>query len=306
MKNLVLFLLFLFFVPNVFSQTFEWDVLKTDDGEFSMKMPAGCYSQLYIPEGITLQERNDGYRYSLKEMRLITCYDGETLMSAEIYKTGAAQKIINLLKDRFRLEGTESPLEKPFYGVEQTNNNQDFSLTRRIIAGKKHIYIITTARRGAPDETMNTFLQSLKFAPTAPDVVPTNANEKVVLISSVKNVVPEVVTESDERPETDVPAPSVPVKSEETPIREKLIILHKTPAAYTFAARKNKVRGIIRLRLNFGADGKINKIKVVRSLPNGLLREAVLAALRMKFLPEEETGDPRSVTKLVEYNFNLY
>lgn len=274
--------------------------MKTDDGEFSMEMPAGCYSQSYVSEGITLYRQKDSFR--LKEMRSITCYHEKTLLSADIFHSDEPKTVVKLLKEREKLKAAELNLEKPFYGFEQVVSDKNFSSTKRLIAGKNHVYIITAGTRGAPGETMQRFLQSLKFSsnPSADD-----AAGKAVLISSLKNVLPEFVDETNEKRET-IAAVTDEAKKPATTTQKNLIILRKVSPSYSNAARKKNVNGRIALRVNFGANAVISKIEVVRGLPDGLVREAVLAVMQMKFLPAEQDDVPRSVTRTIEFSFKIY
>ncbi len=304
MKKSAIILFLLLLAANAFSQKSEWDNLQTDDGEMVMRMPAGCYSNYYDRDGITVYESNGRNRYRLVEMRLISCYRDRTLMSLEIYETEQAKPAARVLQKNLQINGDELSLGKNFYAVEQTDKNENYIFKRRVIAGDKRVYIVTAATRGGErDETMQTFLKSLQFI-AADKNRPAKANENVVLISSLKSVEPEVGSEKDETEKTN--APFADEKKTEDLTLKRVVILSKPSPSYTRAARKNNVTGKVALWLTFGAEGRISKIQVARDLPDGLLREAVIAALRMKFLPEEENGEPRSRTKLVEYSFNIY
>ena len=88
----ILFILLLAF--DVFSQGQKvWDKLQTDDGEMAVKMPAGCYSNFYNRDGITVYDPDRRERYRFTEMRLISCYHDGTLMNLEIYDTQQARAL---------------------------------------------------------------------------------------------------------------------------------------------------------------------------------------------------------------------
>jgi hypothetical protein len=304
MKKSAIILFLLLFAADVFSQKSEWDILQTDDGELEMKMPAGCYSNFYDRDGITVYESNSRNRYQLAEMRLISCYRDRTLMSLEIYETEQTKPAAKVLQEKLQIKGAELSLGKNFYAVEKTDKNENYISNRRVIAGEKHVYIVTAATRGGePNETMRTFLDSLRFN-AAEKNRQAKANENAIFISSLVSVEPEVGSEKDEVQKTN--ALVAGEKKTESLTFKPVIIVSKPNPSYTEAARKNNINGKVALRLAFGAEGRINKIWVVRNLPDGLLREAVIAALRMKFLPEEENGKSRSTTKLVEYSFSIY
>jgi TonB family protein len=89
-------------------------------------------------------------------------------------------------------------------------------------------------------------------------------------------------------------------------VTEKLNIISKPRANYTEEARKNQVSGTVRVRVTFSASGQVTGIAAVNSLPYGLTDQAIAAARQIKFTPQKQNGQPVSVNRVVEYNFNLY
>ncbi|MFN2454180.1 MAG: energy transducer TonB [Pyrinomonadaceae bacterium] len=85
-----------------------------------------------------------------------------------------------------------------------------------------------------------------------------------------------------------------------------VMIRFKPEPRYTEAARRNNTSGTVRLRATFGADGKVSDIETVSALPDGLTEEAVRAAKRIQFTPATFYGEPVSLTKTIEFNFNVY
>ncbi len=86
----------------------------------------------------------------------------------------------------------------------------------------------------------------------------------------------------------------------------RLSILKKPRAEYTPEAREAKASGAIRLQITFTASGEILNIKPINVMCFGLTEQAIVAARKIEFEPEIRCGKPVSVTKVVEYNFNLY
>jgi Gram-negative bacterial TonB protein C-terminal len=300
MKKVLLLILLLLVAAKIFAQTADWETLRTDDGEFSMKMPAGCYTHFYNPDGIIIHEKNGG-RYHLKEMRLVTCFREGTLLDAEIYESAYPRQAVEVLQSRTKADGKKISAGEDFNGVEEIVENEKFTLIQRFIVGKKRVYIITAATRGEPNEMMKTFLESLKFA-SADKPRSTASTEKFVSISALKNFTPELIYETD-APNKSKPS-TVPAKDE--PTVKKAVVLSLPPPSFTKSARENKIGGNVSLRLTLGADGRVNQFRVLKKLPDGLLREAVVAAMRIKYLPEEQNGKPRSSIQLIEYNFRTY
>ena len=83
-------------------------------------------------------------------------------------------------------------------------------------------------------------------------------------------------------------------------------ILSKPEPVYTVKARSAGVTGTIVLRAVFTADGTVDHILVLRSLPFGLTNQAIESARRIKFVPAMKDGKPVSVFMQLEYNFELF
>jgi TonB family protein len=83
-------------------------------------------------------------------------------------------------------------------------------------------------------------------------------------------------------------------------------ILYQEKAKYTEEARQNKIQGSVMLSLVFTADGRIENIRVVRGLPDGLTEKAIEAAKKIRFQPAVKNGQPVSVRGTLEFSFNLY
>ncbi|HEX8250977.1 MAG TPA: TonB family protein [Pyrinomonadaceae bacterium] len=87
-----------------------------------------------------------------------------------------------------------------------------------------------------------------------------------------------------------------------TPVK----ILAKERAAYTDAARRAGVSGVVRLLVTFSEDGTIKYIIALNSLGYGLEEASIKAAKNIKFEPEKIDGKPVSAARTVEYRFTLY
>ncbi len=89
-------------------------------------------------------------------------------------------------------------------------------------------------------------------------------------------------------------------------ITERLNIISKPRANYTEEARKNQISGTVRVRVTFSASGQVTGVTAIGGLPYGLTEQAIAAARQIKFTPEKHGGQAVSVSKTIEYNFNLY
>ena len=89
-------------------------------------------------------------------------------------------------------------------------------------------------------------------------------------------------------------------------VTTKARLISKPEPTYTEKARKNQVTGTVILRVVFAGDGIVKHIVIVKALPDGLTRNAVEAAKKIKFIPATLNGQPVSMFMQLEYNFNLY
>lgn len=84
------------------------------------------------------------------------------------------------------------------------------------------------------------------------------------------------------------------------------VLLNAPRPFYTEEARKNKVQGVVRVRVLVDAGGDVRQVVVTRGLPDGLSDQAVRAAYQMRFRPALKDG--RQVSYWlgnVEIEFNL-
>ena len=86
----------------------------------------------------------------------------------------------------------------------------------------------------------------------------------------------------------------------------RVVITAKPEPGFTEEARRAGISGVVRLRAVLGADGRVSHILVVKSLPLGLTRRAVAAALSIKFKPATLGDHAVSQFVTLEYNFNVY
>lgn len=77
-------------------------------------------------------------------------------------------------------------------------------------------------------------------------------------------------------------------------------------AKYTEEARKNNTQGTVRLRVTLAASGGVTSVAVISGLPYGLTEQAIAAARKMVFIPGKRNGVKVSISRIVEYGFNIY
>ncbi|MEK6284249.1 MAG: TonB family protein [Acidobacteriota bacterium] len=74
---------------------------------------------------------------------------------------------------------------------------------------------------------------------------------------------------------------------------------------YTEEARRNRIEGMVRVRVIVGADGTVKAANALTTLPHGLTEMAISAAMNLKFEPAMKDGKPVAYALPVEVNFNL-
>ena len=97
----------------------------------------------------------------------------------------------------------------------------------------------------------------------------------------------------------------VRIHSIDHPVTKKALIKTTPTPSYTTAARKNKIEGVVMLRVVLSSAGKVTRIIPIEFLPDGLTREAIAAAWKIKFNPATINARPVSMYFYVMYDFSL-
>jgi TonB family protein len=74
---------------------------------------------------------------------------------------------------------------------------------------------------------------------------------------------------------------------------------------YTEEARRNRVEGVVIMRVLVGADGSVKQVKITHGLPDGLDEQAVQATYEMRFKPAMKDGKPVEFWLSMSIEFNL-
>jgi periplasmic protein TonB len=84
------------------------------------------------------------------------------------------------------------------------------------------------------------------------------------------------------------------------------VLLNYPRPLFTEEARRNKIQGIVRVKVLIEATGAVKEVVVTRGLPDGLSEQAIRAAYEMRFRPAMKDGRPVSYwLNNVEVEFNL-
>lgn len=90
-----------------------------------------------------------------------------------------------------------------------------------------------------------------------------------------------------------------------SPIDSRPVMLKMSRPKYTELARSHKVTGIVRVRALIGADGKVEDVRVLSGLPDGLNEQAVAAVRDSVFRPAMKDGHPVKFWLNMDVSFNL-
>ncbi len=85
----------------------------------------------------------------------------------------------------------------------------------------------------------------------------------------------------------------------------KAEITARPEPGYTREARRFGVQGVVVLRVLLLADGKLDRVRVIKRLAFGLTENAIRAACQIKFKPAIKAGKEVSQWVTLEYGFRL-
>lgn len=291
--GLIVTLIFSFAVQ---AQTSEWIRTQSDNGEFSIVIPAK-YGFFADRNGFSISDSGNGYL--LADMNMFNAYHEKTLLSFESYKAGKGA--LDALQEKETKNGKSSEIKTTDYKMKQyIFETEDSYMVKRYFGSKNYIYVLTAASRTGETPAMKRFFDSMKFNPKGKIA---DSTVKVVLFSALQATPIEMDSNSVDTKPIDNNPPMPNSKDDEI---TKLLILYKPLASYTNAARRKMEQGNIRMRIAFSQDGRVSKVQVLQQLEAGLVRQAIFSAIRIKFLPQEKNNAPVTVSKLIEYSFNIY
>lgn len=303
MKKIFLFIVCLTIIFLNYSilqaQTNNWIRVSSDNGEFSMEVPAK-YNFFYDKDGFwTSKDRNN---FQLQNVYLLNAFTDGALLSFESYESKKGG-----LDALYQQEEWSAKYENIKFSVIKTNGTiirqtitktDKFYCLRQYFNSKSHIYVLTVASKDSVNPTMKRFLDSLVFKPDTKE----SPDAKSIVFSSLK-ATPVIISQAVSNGKDRQVSSSNLADSKGL---EPIIVVKKPASSYVDSARMKNIQGTIQIRASFSENGSISKMEIIKSLPEGLLRQAVFALFRVKFLPQMKDGNPESVTKVVEYNFSIY
>lgn len=281
-----------------------WNRVQSDNGEFSIEIPAD-YSYFIDADGFVVG--HDNRDFAVRDMQLLNAYSEGTLVSFEIYRadSDAQTELLNAT-----LERGVRPRKIKYRDIEMkevvrdenknTSAGEPFYFVSRYFRSKEFVYVLSCLSRNGETAAMTRFFDSLKFTPDA--VAPSPGIRR---LTELKLSTVDVKTIDPPIPISNTAGLIIP-KTSPDPNYTPMILASKPRAAYVRSARNREVTGAVRLRIVLASNGFTPKIDVTHPLPEGLVRQAIFAALRIKFLPAERDGKLINVAKTLEYTFSIY
>jgi TonB family protein len=95
-----------------------------------------------------------------------------------------------------------------------------------------------------------------------------------------------------------------PAKVEQATVIPPVVISEPRPQ-YTEEARQLKIQGEVTLQVKFGANGKVEVLRVVNGLGHGLDEQAETVARQIRFKPAAKNGQPTDQVTLIHILFQL-
>jgi protein TonB len=89
------------------------------------------------------------------------------------------------------------------------------------------------------------------------------------------------------------------------PVDSRPVLLNNPQPLFTEMARKNKIQGVVKVRILVDSGGSVREVVLMRGLPDGLNEQAIRAAYQMRFRPAIRNGQLVSYwmnNVLIEFN----
>lgn len=254
-----------------FAPWLSWARYTVEGEEFSVSLPA-------LPAMTTdkVQTRTGKSRL---ERHLRISGDGVLYTIDAFEKAEPGQSLEEFIAEQSGHSGHDPATERNvtingFAGKEYSSGNKTPSATVQFLATEQHFYQFAASGATADDQRVQHFFSSIVLSKeTAGIKVFDGTGGDRIFTGREVDVKPRLL----ERPEP----------------------------SYTEKARSNRIEGTVILKVIFSATGRVEDIRVVSHLQDGLTEQAIKAAKGLKFIPAMKDGKPVSMWMQLEYNFTL-
>jgi len=253
-----------------------WRTYTVKDEEFSVDLP----NTPLMTSSVILHPR------TLKAQELKTFVNG-IIYTIDVYENPEPkQSLEDFITEQnaisnFKLTPKQDLVVSGFRGKQYVFRDKPRFVTVQFFITENRLYRFAAAGADTSDAAVKQFLSSIRL------VKPINATE--VPDASDKPL----VLDTGERIYT----------GKEVTTKARLI--SKPEPLYTEEARRNRISGMLILRVIFSKTGEVTNIQVLVGLPYGMTERAIDAARGIKFVPATKDGNPVSMWMQLEYIFYL-
>lgn len=322
-QHLYTFIILLFFVSSGFAQSksnndAEWTRIRDDKSEFSILFPSNFLvdneiekSFILAPVLASLPEVVD----SFEKPKIIGNRKSVT-MSLSVFQLRQVSNAKNYL---WYFVGRDTPKENyqdfrvgDFVGRKTTFDTEKTLAMSVAIAVKNKVFLINASAKNEDERIYEKFVMSLmlngKPLFKSQTSEPTDAPQSVFI--STLQTSPEILealNQKQEKSEIKVIKSTLTQQENKTErnFSRPLIILRQPYFEFVDVASRNNYSGLVKLKINFLASGKIGDIVIISDSPNGITEIAIKAAQKIKFLPAEIEGKKVDAARTIEYAFNV-
>ena len=298
----------------------KWTRIKDDKIEFSILFPANFLVDKEIEKSyITVPVLASPFPEAIDffEKPKIIGNQKSVTMSLGVFQLQQVTKAKNFL---WYFVGQDTPKEKyqDFRVGEFTCRKTIFDTEKNlamsvVIAVKNKIFLISASAKNEDEKIYEKFLTSLmlngKLLFKSQTSEPLDALQSV-LISTLQTSpeILEALNQKQVKSEIKIVKSTLTEQEEnkaEQNFSRPLIILRQPDFEFIDVASKNNYSGLVKLKINFLASGKVGDIFVVSDSPTGITKLAIKAAQKIKFLPAEIDGKKVDAIRIVEYALNV-
>jgi hypothetical protein len=291
----------LFFANSFAQPTDDWVRVQTDDGSFSVEVPEQ-HKYFFNDQAFSISWQSSSYQ--LRDMSLLTAYHDKSLVSFEVYD--GDKQALNAMYERDKKRDWVEDAKTKIGGVEVRSLSRKegggFGVAKYFRVGKK-IFVVIAASRDTKTPVIERFINSIEVR--AKDSDPKLTAAATPFSKLVKTDID--IEYIDPAVKSATPAP--PLMSQAAgndPTVKRFQVLRAPNPSYVDSARQSRAKGVIRIRMLFAADGFVPKVEILKTLPDGLLRQALFSAIRLRYLPQEKDGRPVDIKRTVDFSFDIY
>lgn len=257
----------------------EWLQIESENKEISFAMPEN-FSFVFNKEGFSqYNPRKTNENAFFKKVRSLTAYQNGATIFFESYELKYAKQAMPFLLANFPNTPVNYISFENFSGL-QLMSDKDVYSEFYYFASENNVYFIGAASREKVNKTKSEFLNSIKL--NNKNIInieggKINKFDKHLSIVSLSetpfdiefNLKKEEKQKIEQEEKDAKSAPKTP------PDNKGVIVLVKPRAMYTDEARQNQEQGVIRFRVDFSANGKIENVRVIKKLRYGITEEAI-------------------------------